>query len=111
MVDNESVHPKIAGLLGLAQRARKIASGEFSVDAAIKEGKAFLVLVAKDASDNTKKHFLDKCNYYEIPFLMMGTKESLAKVIGKEERSSVAVLDEGLSQGILRYTEESNGKN
>ena len=40
-------------MLGLAQRAGKVASGEFSTEKAVKSKKAFLVVVASDASDNT----------------------------------------------------------
>ena len=38
-------------MLGLAQRAGKVASGEFSTEKAVKSKKAFLVVVASDASD------------------------------------------------------------
>ena len=48
---------KVLQMLGLAARGRKIESGEFSTEKAVKEGKAGLVIVAKDASDNTKKLF------------------------------------------------------
>ncbi len=47
---------KVLSLLGIAQKAGRVVSGEFSVEKAVKEGKACLVLVAKDASDNTKKN-------------------------------------------------------
>ena len=44
---------KVLQMLGLAARGRKIESGEFSTEKAVKAGKAGLVIVAKDASDNT----------------------------------------------------------
>ena len=40
------VQNKVLSLLGLATRARKSVSGEFSVEKAVKEGKAQLVIVA-----------------------------------------------------------------
>ena len=48
---------KVLSLLGLATKAGKIASGEFSTEKSVKSGKGFLVLVAADASENTKKKF------------------------------------------------------
>ena len=42
---------KVLQMLGLAARGRKIESGEFSTEKAVKAGKAGLVIVAKDASD------------------------------------------------------------
>ena len=54
---------KILSLVGLAMKAGKVVSGEFSTEKAVKEGKASLVIVAEDASGNTKKLFLDKCDF------------------------------------------------
>ena len=44
---------RIYGYIGLAMKAGKIKAGEFSTEKSIKGGKARLVLVAEDASDNT----------------------------------------------------------
>ena len=49
--------------LGLATRAGKVQSGEFSTEKSVKSGKAALVLVAGDASDNTKKKFTNMCTF------------------------------------------------
>ena len=49
---------KVLNLLGLATRAGKTASGEFMTEKAIKSGKAYLVIVSEEASDNTKKMFV-----------------------------------------------------
>lgn len=97
---------KVYGLLGLAARGRNLVSGEFSTENAIKDGKTMLVIVARDASDNTKKRFMDKCSYYEVPIHIYGTKEELGRAIGTEERASLALLDEGLAQTITRHLEE-----
>ena len=53
------MNDKVISLLGLAERAGKIASGEFAAEKAVKTGKARLIIVAEDASDNTKKKFSD----------------------------------------------------
>ena len=68
---------KELSLLGLAAKAGKIVSGEFATENAVKAGKAFLVLTAEDASDNTKKKFRDMCTFYQVPFYSIGTKEEL----------------------------------
>ena len=56
---------KTLSMLGLAQKAGKVASGEFSTEKAIKSGKASIVIVADDSSDNTKKMFKKMCDYYK----------------------------------------------
>ena len=91
---------KVLSYLGLAMRGRNLVSGEFQTEDAIKSGKAILVIVAEDASENTKKLFRDKCSYYEVPVYSYGTKQSLGRAIGKDQRSSLAVTDAGLAQAI-----------
>ncbi len=90
----------ILSMLGLAQKAGKIVSGEFMTEKAIQTGKACLVLVATDASDNTKSLFRNKCAFYEIPMYLYGNKGSLAAAIGKEFRACLAVTDPGFSNSL-----------
>lgn len=54
-------------MLGLAAKAGKVASGEFMTENSVKTGMAALVIVATDASDNTKKKFRNMCEFYEVP--------------------------------------------
>jgi ribosomal protein L7Ae-like RNA K-turn-binding protein len=98
---------RILSLLGLSARSRNLVSGEFSTEKAVKAGKAELVIVSSDASDNTKKLFSDKCRFYGIPFYLYGTKAELGRAIGKEIRSSVAVMDKGLAETIIKRLENS----
>ena len=64
-------------MLGLAEKAGRISSGEFSTEKAVKSRKAHLVLVAEDASENTKKKFTDMCSFYHTPLRIYGSKEEL----------------------------------
>ncbi len=93
---------KVLSLLGLATRGHNLVSGEFQTENAVKSGCAMLVIVAEDASANTKKFFTDKCSYYGVPAYCYGTRESLGGAIGKEMRSSLAVCDAGLAQAVMR---------
>ncbi len=97
---------KIFGTLGIAAKAGKIVSGEFSVEKAIKEGSAHLVIVAEDASDNTKKHFSDMCSFRSVPILFLGTKEELGGCIGKSFRANVALTDEGFAKSIIKKNKQ-----
>ena len=91
---------RILSSLGLAQKAGCIASGEYAVEKAVKGGLASRVIVAEDASDNTKKKFSDMCKYYQVPFACYSQKELLGHGIGKEFRASLAVLDGGFAKAI-----------
>lgn len=97
---NNRADKKILSLFGLAARAGRIASGEFQTETAVKAGTAHLVVVAEDASENTKKLFHDKCSFYKVPVITLGTKEELGHAIGKEFRASLAILDEGFAEAV-----------
>jgi ribosomal protein L7Ae-like RNA K-turn-binding protein len=92
-------------MISLCAKAGKLTSGNFSVEKAVKMQKAYVVIVAADASANTKKLFNQKCNYYDIPYYEFGDKDSLGKFIGKEFRTSIAILDEGFSNQLIKYFE------
>ena len=68
---------KILSLVGLATRAGKTASGEFCTEKEVKTGRAALVIVAGDASENTKKKFRDMCEFYEVPIYFYKDKDTL----------------------------------
>jgi len=96
---------KILSLLGLAAKSRNVVSGEFATEKAVKEGKAKLVIVAEDASDNTKKLFTNKCTYYHVPIYLYGIKNELGHAMGKEVRSSLAVTDSGFAKTLMEQLE------
>ena len=52
---------KVLSYIGLATRARKSVSGEFSVENSVRKGKAKLVVVSEEASENTKKKIRSLC--------------------------------------------------
>lgn len=93
-------------LLGLANRARKIISGEELVLKEIKAQRAKAVLISADASKNTSKKLQDKCTFYHVPFRFVGSREKLGHSIGKDERVVVAVLDEGFAKKLISMLDE-----
>lgn len=100
---------KILNLIGLATKAGKIASGEFSTEKAVKSGKAHLVIVSEEASDNTKKMFFNMCTYYQVPIYYFGGKNELGHAMGKEMRASLAIVDEGLAGVIVKQMNINGG--
>lgn len=92
----------IYSLLGLAMKAGKIASGEFCVEKSVKSGHSHFVILAEDASDNTKKMFGNMCSYYQVPLHYFGTKDELGCCIGKQFRASLSIEDEGFAKSIIK---------
>ena len=93
---------KVLSLIGLAMKAGRCTSGETMTENETKLGRARLVIVASDASDNTKKKFRDMCEFYKVPICFYGDKDTLGHAMGKEFRASLAILDEGFADGILK---------
>jgi ribosomal protein L7Ae-like RNA K-turn-binding protein len=94
-------------MLGLAMKAGKVASGEFATDKGVKTGKACLVIVSEDASDNTKKMFSNMCEFYKVPIFYYGTKEEIGRSIGKAMRSSLAITDENFANSLIKHLKQS----
>lgn len=100
---------KVFSLLGLVTKAGKLVSGEFSTEKAIKDGKAQMVVVSEESSDNTKKMFTNMCTYYQVPIYFFGKKDELGHAIGKEHRASLAVLDAGFAKAIVKQMNINGG--
>ena len=96
---------KALSLVSLATKAGKTASGEFCTEKEVKTGMAELVIVAEDASDNTKKKFKNMCDFYEVPIYFYGDKDTLGHAMGKEFRATLAVTDAGFAKGIVKHLE------
>lgn len=94
-------------MIALCQRAGKLVTGEFAAKKAVLDKKAFLVVVATDSSNNTKKLFKDKTSYRNISCNEWGTKEKLGSVLGKDARAVVAILDENFANRIKEMIETS----
>jgi len=100
----------VLNMIGIARKAGKVSAGEFEAENLIRSGKAKVVIIAGDSSDNTKKKFSDKCSFYHVPFYIFSTKEELGHAIGREMRTAVALSDDGLSNTVIRLIQQSGGK-
>lgn len=93
---------KVLSMIGIAAKAGKVASGEYQTEHEVKSYKAHLVIVAEDASDNTRKKFQNMCEFHKVPIAFYGDKESIGHAIGKEFRASLAITDEGLAKAVQK---------
>lgn len=99
------MNKKLLSMLSICQKAGKIVSGEFAVEKALQDGSALYVIIANNASENTKKKFENKSFYYKIEYIIYGEKEVLSNSIGKYNRAVFAILDEGFYKKIREYIE------
>ena len=80
----------------------------FCTEKEVKSGRAYLVIVADDASDNTKKKFQNMCDFYQVPIYFYKDKDTLGHAMGKEFRASLVILDEGFAKGIRKHIDTEN---
>lgn len=96
---------KIYGFFGLAKRAGKTVLGIDGIINSVRYGKSKLVILAQDASENTKKQITDKCTFYNVPLIVFGDKESLAKSMGTENAAAVSVIDKNFADALMKKLE------
>lgn len=96
MIDNK------LGFLSICAKAGKVASGGFMTEEAITSGKAYFVMITEDASDNTKKKFINKCKFYNIPYVIYGNSEEIGHRIGRGNRTCLAIIDEGFGKQFVK---------
>lgn len=105
---------KVYTLLGFAQKAGKLVSGDDSVFIALNKKNPKLIIVAEDLSENSRKKFEQKLftaakskkKSTETAVFTFGTKVSLGHAIGKSPRGLVAVMDENFAKAIAEHLEK-----
>lgn len=99
------------GWLGLARRGGNLALGEENTRAALRLGKARLVLVASDASEGARRRAEGYVFEPGVPLTVAPyTKEQIADMVGKTGCSMAAFLDTGLAAAFLAALREEFGE-
>ncbi|WP_423363115.1 L7Ae/L30e/S12e/Gadd45 family ribosomal protein [Mycoplasma sp. P36-A1] len=98
-------HKNWLNALSLAQRAGKVVSGD-RVLPTIRNKQAKLVLLATDASDNTKKKYHDKTTFYNIEIKELVDSQQLSIAVGKHNRMYLAITDKNFAEMILNKMKE-----
>lgn len=89
----------VLSLLGLASRARMITCGDILLKD-LRNKRVSLVIIAEDASDNTKKKYSDKCQFYKVDYFIVGDIDDLSNAIGKTNRVAIGIKDRGFADKI-----------
>lgn len=82
---------KILNNIGLCQRAGGIVSGEEMVVEELRQGKIFLIFLAKDAGANTTKKIKDKAKFYNVEVNESYSSLELSNAIGKNGRMVLGI--------------------
>ena len=102
---------KIYSFIGLARKAGAVQTGEELVVKAIRRKKACLVIIANDASMNTRGKIEHALKGTGIPMFLFGDKEKLGHALGKPFFSAIAITDNGFSERVKEMIEETMNYN
>ena len=95
---------QVLNLLGLAQKAGRLISGEELVVDAIRKGQAKLVFLAQDAGPNLTKKITDKSKTYQVEVVTAFSTLELSIAVGKS-RKVLAVTDAGFTKKMRSIME------
>lgn len=99
---------RLSRMLGLSARARMLSIGTDMACDAVRHGSARFLMVAYDASDNTKKRAFNCAKYYETACYEIPIGQSeLGNCVGKKGAVSVLSLnDANMAKGIKKLLDE-----
>jgi ribosomal protein L7Ae-like RNA K-turn-binding protein len=98
---------KVLSLLGLAQAAGKVVSGDVATFEALRQHRVKLLIIAVDASSRTKKRFVIAAKSEAVPYLELANMAELGKAIGKPDRAVIGVVDAGFARSLARSMPDS----
>ena len=97
---------KALNMIGLAQRASKLISGDERVEKAIKNGQAKLIICADDVSEKTLARYQHYSESYHVQMVMPFDSLTMSHALGKK-RSICCLTDHGMIKKFLSYFAES----
>lgn len=96
---------KILSFIGLGARAGKLIYGSEAGSSAVRSGKAHLVIIAADASENTKKLMKNKCISNNVKIYEYASVADLGRCVGKGNVSVISVKDKEFAASLLKKLE------
>ena len=102
---------KILSMIGLATKAGKTVTGTQACSIAIRRKRTRLVIIASDASENSREPAVSLCNANESEYVLFSSKYELGHYTGKSERAIVAITDEGFAARIKDMINKLNENN
>ena len=97
---NEETESRVAGFLGICNRAGKLTFGQEACVGAVRKQDAALVLLDEGCSGNTRKRFADACGTHATPLYSMPAGR-IAKAVGKTGRMVAAIGPGGMAQKLF----------
>ena len=98
-------------ILGLCMKAGKLAYGSDMCEEKVKYKQVSLLIVAEDASVNTKEKFSRIAEQNHIKIYFYGTIDELSHQVGKNNKAVYGVMDQNFAKKMNQLFEEAKGAN
>ena len=99
---------KTLGILGIAKKAGLLAIGSEQTAISARQGKAYLILSASDASPGSVRRAKSNAEAYDTDYLAVSyTKFEIGSITGRGSPGVLAILDKGLAES---FKEKLKGK-
>jgi len=99
---------KLQSYMGFASKAGKLVSGTNTCMYTMDKGKAKLLIVAEDVSDNTKDKVISKAKYLNVEYRVFGKADDLAHYTGKYGAGVFVITDDNFKEVITRAIDDTN---
>ena len=99
-IDKTYQNKRVLGMLGISAKAGKIVCGTDATIEDIERHRVKLVIVAKNASEKTKKNIKYICDKNQTIILEFGDINEISKTIGKDNKAIIGIKSKSLSREI-----------
>lgn len=93
---------QVAFALGLAQKAGKVAAGDFAVRSALNGGKAKLMMIASDAAETSRRELEYLAESAGVNIITGPSRAEIGSAIGKSPRTAVVITDNNFAAMIQK---------
>lgn len=100
---------KFLQFLGIVKKSGNLTEGYNKCEEIVKIGKAKLIILSDDVSDNTRNKFENYSIRYEVPIIKNGfLSEDLGKILGREKVKVVCVIDYKMSCKLISMLNQND---
>lgn len=98
----------LLNMLGLAARAGAVITGTERVREAARSGSLHMVLVASDASDNSRDKLLPLLDARRIAYAVVYDRDALGGAVGRAPLSALGITETKLARRVKELLKQEN---
>ena len=93
--------------MGFARKSGNLISGSNTCVFSMKKGKVRLLLIAEDASENTKKKMTSEAKAGNVQVRIFGDSGEMSRAVGESGRTVFGITDENFAKVIKEEIEKA----